>query len=75
MKQTNESAPLRFRLVPTVDGGTRLVRVAAEAVQNAPTGQGGGFPMWARLPHVERRPAAAILRDVADSIAAARAFN
>ena len=44
-------------------------------VHNATTGQGGGFPLWARLPHVERRPAAVILRDIDDSVAAARAFD
>ncbi len=62
----NQSAPLRFKMIATVDGGTRLVRAPVAMAR-------GSYPLWAAM--VERRPANALLRDIEDSEAANAIFN
>jgi len=68
MKTETHAAPLRFKLVPTVDGGTRVIR--ADTPRDC-----GAFPLRAVAPVKERRAPESLLRDIAEAMAAAEIFN
>ena len=54
---------------------TQAAAIATQAPQGATGADSGSFPMWAALPRVERRPAAALLRDIAEAAAADSIFQ